>query len=52
MAFGMWLPYFPIAWALGFTHLPRLYWPILLTLLCYLGLTQIIKVWWLGKQWI
>jgi Mg2+-importing ATPase len=53
MAFAMWLPYSPIASALGFTHLPRLYWPILLvTLLGYVGLTQIIKVWLLRKQWI
>ena len=53
MAFGMWLPYSPLASALGFTHLPRLYWPILmLTLLAYMGLTQIIKVWLLRKQWI
>ena len=29
MAFGIWLPYSPLASALGFTHLPRLYWPIL-----------------------
>ena len=29
MAFGMWLPYSPMASALGFTHLPRAYWPIL-----------------------
>ena len=53
MAFGMWLPYSPAASALGFTHLPRLYWPILvLTLLGYVGLTQIIKVWLLRKHWI
>lgn len=53
MAFAMWLPYSPIASALGFTHLPRLYWPILMfTLLGYVGLTQIIKVWLLRKQWI
>ena len=53
MAIGMWLPYSPIASALGFTHLPRLYWPILmLTLLSYVGLTQVIKVWLLRKQWI
>ena len=46
MAFGMWLPYSPVASALGFTHLPRLYWPILLlTLLAYVGLTQLVKVW-------
>jgi len=48
-----WLPYSPFASALGCTHLPRLYWPILtLTLLSYVGLTQIIKVWLLRKHWI
>ena len=53
MAFGVWLPYSPVASALGFTHLPRLYWPILLlTLLAYMGLTQIIKVWLLRRKWI
>ena len=52
---GSWrvAPYSPLASALGFTHLPRLYWPILmLTLLSYMGLTQIVKVWLLRKQWI
>jgi Mg2+-importing ATPase len=53
MALGMWLPYSPLTTALGFAHLPRMYWPILmLTLLGYVGLTQIIKVWLLRKQWI
>jgi Mg2+-importing ATPase len=53
MALGVWLPYSPVASALGFTHLPRLYWPILLlTLLAYMGLTQITKAWLLRKQWI
>jgi len=53
MAFGVWLPYSPLASALGFTHLPPMYWPILiLTLFGYMGLTQIIKVWLLRKQWI
>jgi P-type Mg2+ transporter len=53
MVVGAWLPYSPLASALGFTNLPRLYWPILmLTLLCYVGLTQTIKVWLLRKQWI
>jgi Mg2+-importing ATPase len=53
MAFGMWLPYSPLATALGITQLPPLYWPILLlTLLCYVSLTQIIKVWLLRKGWI
>jgi len=53
MAFAVWLPYSPLASALGFAHLPPMYWPILmLTLLCYMGLTQIIKVWLLHKKWI
>jgi P-type Mg2+ transporter len=53
MALGMWLPYSPLASALGFTHLPRMYWPILmLTLFGYMSLTQIIKAWLLRKQWI
>jgi P-type Mg2+ transporter len=53
MAFGIWLPYSPLASALGLTNLPNLYWPILLlTLLSYMGLTQIIKMWLLRKHWI
>jgi P-type Mg2+ transporter len=53
MAFGAWLPYSPLASSLGLVHLPRLYWPILmLTLLAYMGLTQIIKVWLLRRNWI
>jgi P-type Mg2+ transporter len=53
MAVGMLLPYSPLASSLGFTHLPLLYWPILmLTLLAYMGLTQVTKVLLLRKQWI
>ena len=53
MAVGVWLPYSPLASALGFTHLPRMYWPILmLTLLTYMGLTQIVKMLLLRKNWI
>jgi len=53
MAFGIWLPYSPLAPSLGLTHLPSMYWPILmLTLLAYLSLTQAIKVWLLRKKWI
>jgi P-type Mg2+ transporter len=53
MAFGMWLPYSPLASSLGLRQLPGMYWPILLlTLLCYVGLTQSIKVWLLRKKWI
>jgi Mg2+-importing ATPase len=47
------LPYSPLASSLGLTHLPGLYWPILLlTLLSYVILTQTIKVWLLRKKWI
>jgi len=53
MAVDVWLPYSPLGSALGFTHLPRMYWPILmLTLLTYMGLTQIVKMWLLRKNWI
>lgn len=53
MLVAMWLPYSPVATALGFTHLPLLYWPILfVTALCYVVLTQFVKVWLLRKAWI
>ena len=53
MAFGAWLPYSPVAPALGFERLPGLYWPILgVTLLAYMSLTQGIKVWLLKRNWI
>ena len=53
MIFGGWLPYSPLANALGLTRLPLLYWPILLaTLLCYVSLTQVMKLWLLRKKWI
>ncbi len=53
MAVGIWLPFSPVASSLGFTRLPWLYWPILLlTLLAYVGLTQIAKVWLLKRKWI
>jgi len=53
MAFGAWLPYSPLASSLGLAHLPGLYWPILMaTLVCYVGLTQLTKIWLLRKKWI
>ncbi|MGQ9921952.1 MAG: magnesium-translocating P-type ATPase [Desulfobacca sp.] len=53
MMIGMWLPISPIATYLGFKTLPSLYWPLLaLTLLCYVFLTQGVKVWLLRKAWI
>ena len=39
--------------ALGFTTLPRAYWPLLaLTLVTYFALTQTVKTWLLRKHWI
>jgi len=53
MILGAWLPYSPLGPSLGLAHLPGLYWPILMvTLLCYVGLTQLTKVWLLRKNWI
>jgi Mg2+-importing ATPase len=53
MAIGAWLPYSPLATTLGFVPLPPRYWPLLLiTLLCYVALTQIIKTWLIRKNWV
>jgi P-type Mg2+ transporter len=53
MVFGVWLPSSPLASALGLTHLPRLYWPLLaLTLLAYVALTQCVKAWLHHRRWI
>jgi P-type Mg2+ transporter len=53
MIFGMYLPYSPFAASLGFTALPELYWPLLLlTLICYVSLTQLVKVVLLRRAWI
>ncbi len=52
MATGLYLPFSPIAGALGFTPLPGLYWPFLLiTVVCYVALTQAVKTWFLKKAW-
>ena len=53
MAFAAYLPYSPLATSLGFVPLPSLYWPLLLlTLICYVGLTQVIKTWLIRKVWV
>ena len=53
MAIGAYLPFSPLAAYLGFVPLPPLYWLLLLmTLVCYLALTQLVKVWLLRKSWI
>ena len=53
MGIGMWLPFSPLARYLGFVPLPLQFWPFLLvTLVCYVGLTQLIKMWMVRKRWI
>ena len=53
MALGAWLPYSPVGPPLGLKRLPQMYWPILMaTLLAYVCLTQVIKVWLLRRKWI
>jgi Mg2+-importing ATPase len=53
MLIGAYLPYSPLAASLGFVPLPLLYWPLLvLTLLCYVALTQLIKTWLIRKSWV
>jgi Mg2+-importing ATPase len=53
MAIGAYLPFSPLSYFLGFVPLPPLYWLFLLaTLVCYVGLTQLVKVWLLKKSWI
>jgi Mg2+-importing ATPase len=53
MGIAAYLPFSPLATFLGFVPLPPLFWLfLLLTLICYLALTQIVKVWLLKKSWI
>ena len=53
MGIGAYLPFSPLARFLGFAPLPWQFWPILaVTLLCYVGLTQLIKMWMVRKNWI
>jgi Mg2+-importing ATPase len=53
MLTGIWLPFSPVAPALGFTRLPGLYWPVLaLTLVAYVALTQFVKAWLHRRHWI
>ena len=53
MAIAAYLPFSPLAAYLGFVPLPPFYWMLLLlTLICYVALTQLVKVWLLKKSWI
>lgn len=51
VAFGAWLPYSPLAGALGLVPLPWLYWVLLgVMAVCYVALTQGVKNWLLRKR--
>ena len=53
MGIGAVLPFSPLGRFLGFVPLPWQYWPFLAaTLVCYVALTQIVKVWLLKRSWI
>ena len=53
MLVGAILPYSPLAGPLGFVPLPWQFWPLLaITLVCYVGLTQVVKSWMVKKNWI
>jgi Mg2+-importing ATPase len=53
MGIGAALPYTPLAGPLGFVPLPAMFWPLLaLTLVCYVGLTQLVKMWLLRRGWV
>jgi Mg2+-importing ATPase len=53
MGVGAWLPFSPFGQFVGFVPLPWQYWPfLLLTLVCYVALTQVIKTWLIRKSWV
>jgi Mg2+-importing ATPase len=53
MGIGAYLPFSPLGRFIGFVPLPWQFWPFLLvTLVCYVGLTQLIKMWMIRKNWI
>ena len=53
MLLAVWLPSSPLGPMLNFEPLPWLYWPAIgLTLIAYLGLTQMVKTWLLRRGWV
>ena len=53
MAIGVAIPFTVLGDYLGFTQLPTLYWPLLaVSLLTYIIVTQLLKMWLLRKNWI
>ena len=53
ISIGIAIPFTHLGSYLGFTPLPLLYWPLLaITLLSYVVLTQLVKMWLLRQKWI
>jgi len=53
VALGVSLPFSPLGEYLGFVALPPLYWPLLiLSIVGYVTLTQLVKMWLLKRKWI
>jgi Mg2+-importing ATPase len=53
MCVGAYLPFSPLGRFLGFVPLPWQFWPFLIaTLVCYVGLTQVVKTWLIKKSWV
>jgi Mg2+-importing ATPase len=53
MAIGVAIPFTVLGDYLGFTQLPMLYWPLLaVSLLAYIVITQLLKMWLLKRSWI
>ena len=53
MIVGIYLPFSPIAKFLDFEPLPALYFVLItLTMICYMVLTQLVKMWLLRRKWI
>jgi Mg2+-importing ATPase len=53
MAIAGWLPFSPLAPMLKLSPLPWLFWPILFaTLVGYMALTQLVKMWLIRKKWL
>ena len=53
MIAGALLPFSPLAHCMSFVPLPWQFWPFLLvTLICYVAVTQMVKAWLLKKKWV
>lgn len=53
MVIGLGIPFSSLGDYLGFIPLPTMYWPLLaISLLCYIVLTHVVKMWLLERAWI